>query len=87
MSNPESKPQTKTTNSSQQPTDPRQAVSISHKLEQLDRSVEWFHSDEFNLDEAIAHYRAATQLAQEIEQDLNELKNQVEVIADLTKTA
>lgn len=60
--------------------------SITHKLTRLDQAVEWFHSDEFSLDQAIAKYQSAAALAHEIEHDLTELKNQVAVIADLTKS-
>lgn len=57
-------------------------ITITQKLQHLEAAVEWFASEDFNLDEALAKYRAANDLAGEIEQDLGELKNQVEVIAD-----
>lgn len=59
--------------------------SISNKITTLDQAVEWFYGDDFSLDQAVEKYRSATKLAQEIEQDLSELKNQVEVLADFTK--
>ena len=59
--------------------------SLNHKISQLDESIEWFYGEDFSLDQAIEKYQAATKLAQSIEQDLSELKNQVEVIADFTK--
>lgn len=59
--------------------------SISQKIKQLEADTEWFYSDDFSLDEAISKYQSAIELAAEIEQDLTELKNQVEVIADFTK--
>lgn len=60
--------------------------SINQKLAQLDESVDWFYGEDFDLDHALDRYSAATKLAQEIEQDLTELKNQVSVIADFTKS-
>lgn len=61
-------------------------VSIESKIRHLDEMVEWFYSENFSLDEAISHYEKSVQLASEIEQDLTKLKNQVEVIADFTKS-
>lgn len=59
--------------------------SISNKITELDQAVEWFYSDDFTLDQAVAKYQSAIKLSQEIEHDLSELKNQVEVLADFTK--
>lgn len=59
--------------------------TINAKIAALDDSVEWFYGDNFSLDEALAKYESASKLAAEIEQDLIELKNQVEVIEDFTK--
>ena len=60
-------------------------TSIEQKIQQLDQAIEWFYSDDFNLDEAIMQYQATQDLAQEINQDLEKVKNQVQVIADYTK--
>lgn len=60
-------------------------TTISEKLSQLDEQIEWFYSEDFSLDQALGKYQEAAQLAKKIEQDLSELKNQVEVIEDFTK--
>lgn len=65
-------------------TDPK--LSISKKIATLDEAVEWFYGEDFELDQALAKYKAASKLAGEIEKDLSELKNQVEVIGDFTKS-
>ena len=54
--------------------------TISQKIAQLDELTDWFYSDEFALDQATVKYRAATDLVKEIEQDLKNLKNEIEVI-------
>ncbi len=59
--------------------------TITKKISELDEAVEWFYSDDFTLDEAVQKYQAAHKIAQEIEQDLVELKNEVEVLEDFTK--
>ena len=60
--------------------------SLNQKIEKLDGQVEWFYSDEFKLEEATDKYKAAVKLAKEIEKDLNELKNEIEVLsADFSK--
>ena len=57
-------------------------VSLNEKIEKLDEKVEWFYSDEFKLEEAVAKYKEAAKLAKEIEKDLDELKNEIEVLAE-----
>lgn len=60
--------------------------TITQKIAQLDEAAEWFYGDDFALDQALAKYQQATKLASEIQQDLEQLKNQVEVIEDFTKS-
>ena len=60
--------------------------SITTKINQLHDAVVWFYGDEFQLDQASAKYQQTIKLAQEVEQDLKELKNQIEIIdKDFTK--
>lgn len=59
--------------------------SITEKLAQLDEAVEWFYGDDFSLDQALDKYKSAANLAQAVEKDLAEMKNQVEVLEDFTK--
>lgn len=59
--------------------------SIKAKIDQLNSDVEWFYGEDFALDQALEKYQAATKLAETIEQDLDQLQNQVEVIADFTQ--
>ena len=60
-------------------------LSINQKIAQLDAATEWFYSEDFSLDEALAKYQSANKLAQEITKDLDELENQVKVVADFTQ--
>lgn len=55
--------------------------SLNQKIEELDGKVEWFYSDEFRLEEAVDKYKDAAKLAREIEKDLDELKNEIEVLS------
>lgn len=57
-------------------------LSLNQKIERLDGEVEWFYSDEFKLEEATEKYKQAVKLAKEIEKDLNELKNEIEVLGE-----
>ncbi len=64
----------------------KKKVSIREQIAKLDAAVDWFYSDEFNLEEATEKYQKALELSQAIEQDLLELKNQVEILPeDFTK--
>lgn len=61
-------------------------MSITEKINQLNSEVQWFYSDDFNLDQAEEKYKEATTLAKEIEKDLDELKNKIEILSkDFTK--
>lgn len=53
---------------------------ISTKIDELKAGVEWFYSDEFELDKAASKYKDLTALAKDIEKDLAELKNEIKVI-------
>ena len=55
---------------------------LNQKIAELDAKVEWFYSDEFKLEEATERYKEAVKLAKEIEQDLDKLKNEIEVLAE-----
>jgi len=56
--------------------------NLNEKIRELDDKVEWFYSDEFKLEDAVERYKQAAELAQDIEKDLNELKNEIEVLAE-----
>ena len=57
-------------------------VSLNEKIEKLDMEVEWFYSDDFKLEDATSRYKSAIKLAKEIEKDLNNLKNEIEVLSE-----
>ena len=57
-------------------------MSLNQRIEKLDNEVEWFYSDDFKLEQAVEKYKEATKLAKEIEKDLNELKNEIEVLSE-----
>ena len=56
--------------------------TLNQKIGDLETKVEWFYSDEFNLDKATENYKDAIKLAKEIEKDLAELKNKIEVLSE-----
>ncbi len=53
---------------------------INAKIDELKAGVDWFYSDEFELDQATTKYKELTDLAKDIEKDLAELKNEIKVI-------
>lgn len=57
-------------------------MSLNQKIEKLDAEVEWFYSDEFELEKATEKYKQAVELAKDIEKDLEDLKNEIEVLAE-----
>lgn len=56
--------------------------TINEKIERLQAGMAWFDSEEFSLEEASVRYMDLAKLAGEIETDLNELKNEINVIAE-----
>lgn len=56
--------------------------NLNEKIKKLDDEVEWFYSDEFKLEEATGRYKKAVELAKSVEKDLDELKNQIEVLEE-----
>lgn len=59
---------------------PAAKLTVREKIQQLDQLYDWFMGDEFALDQATEHYAEAMQLVKDIEQDLENLKNDIEVI-------
>ena len=53
---------------------------LNQKIAKLDKQVEWFYSEDFDLDKAVEKYQEAIKLAQEIEHDLETLQNEVKVL-------
>ena len=56
--------------------------TISQKIEELDKSTEWFYSDDFNLDEAVEKYKEAIEVAKELQKDLDDLQNEIEILTE-----
>ncbi len=56
--------------------------SLNQKIADLDAQVEWFYSDEFELEKATERYKEALTLAKEIENDLKSLKNEIEILSE-----
>lgn len=54
--------------------------TISEKTDELTRLVSWFDGENFVLEEALVKYKEAEKLALEIEEDLNSLKNEIEIV-------
>lgn len=55
--------------------------SLNQKIKELTDSTEWFYSDDFNLDEAVAKYKSAIKIAKNLQKELDDLKNEIEVIS------
>lgn len=51
--------------------------TIEEKIQQLERDVAWFESDEFVLDEAVERYQKVAAASAEIEQELQTLETTV----------
>jgi exonuclease VII small subunit len=54
--------------------------TIAQKTAKLNEMVAWFDGDDFELEQAVKRFSEAEKLAEEIEHDLIELKNDIEVV-------
>ena len=54
--------------------------SIQDKLTELSGLVAWFQGSDFTLEEALATFKKAEKLADEIDTDLPKLKNDITVV-------
>ena len=57
-----------------------QNKSIQEKTTELTELVAWVDSDEFVLEQALDKFKEAEKLAQDIENDLTTLRNDIEVV-------
>ncbi|MDB5168065.1 MAG: hypothetical protein JWO55_323 [Candidatus Saccharibacteria bacterium] len=55
-------------------------ASISEKTIKLNELVQWFDSEDFELEEALDKFAEAEKLASEIETDLLAMKNSITVV-------
>ncbi len=56
--------------------------TINELLEQLDKEMAWFYSDEFRLEEARERFLAVKKLAEQAEERLLNMKNEIEVLGE-----
>lgn len=56
--------------------------TIQQQMETLQQLIDWFDSDEFVLEVAIEKYHEAEALAAEIDQRLNDVKNEITVLKE-----
>jgi len=57
-------------------------LTIAEKTVELDKLVAWFNSSEFVLEQALDKFKDAEKLAEEIENELRELKNNVTIVKE-----
>ena len=61
----------------------KNSSSVKEQMEQLDKALAWFDSEEFNLEDAFKNYEEAAELANTLEETLQEMKNKVKVLSSL----
>lgn len=57
-------------------------MTIEQKIDELEKLVAWFDSEDFGLETAMTQYEHAQKLAGEIESDIETLKNSIEQVGD-----
>ncbi len=56
--------------------------TLNEKIKTLDAATEWFYSDDFKLENAAEKYKETLKLAKDIEKDLQNLKNEIEILSE-----
>lgn len=56
--------------------------TINELLEQLDKEMAWFHSDEFRLEKARERFLAVKKVAEQAEERLLNMKNEIELLSE-----
>lgn len=56
--------------------------TLQEKMDELNRLVEFFDSDKFDLEEALAKYKEAEKLSEDIRKTLEELQNEITVLKE-----
>jgi exonuclease VII small subunit len=56
-------------------------ATIKDKMQELQKMIDWFNSDDFSLEQAKEKFDTAKTLASALEHTLDELKNEVTVVA------
>lgn len=51
--------------------------TIKQQLAELDRILEWFEGDKFEIEQALEQYQLAEKLVKQLEESLKEQKNQI----------
>jgi len=54
--------------------------SIKEKTEDLNKILAWFNSGDFDIEKAMQKFKEAQKLAIDIEKELNQLKNEIEIV-------
>ena len=57
-------------------------MTIAEKTDTLNEMIVWFNSDDFELERALDKFTEAEKLAEEIEKDLQALKNRIEIVKE-----
>lgn len=55
--------------------------TINQLLQEFDEKIAWFHGGDFSLDLAEAHFTELKKIADQLEKQLQEMKNKVEIMA------
>ncbi len=53
----------------------KDSSSIQEKMKQLEEIVEWFESEDADIDEALTKYEVGLKLANELQKDIKSTKN------------
>ena len=56
--------------------------TINQKIERLNHEIEWFYGEDFSLEKAAENFKKSVALTKEIEADLDNLKNEITILAE-----
>ena len=56
--------------------------TMNQKIKELEEQMNWFYSDDFQLEEAVQKYKDAIELVKELQKDLSDLQNEIELLQE-----
>ena len=61
--------------------------NLASQIQQLDELAMWFEQDDFDIEEAIAKFDEASQVAKSVKEKLSDLENKITVLKERFDTA
>ncbi len=56
--------------------------SLQDQLDELDKIIDWFNQDDFDIDEAMQKFNQGVELAETVKERLENMENKIQILKD-----